>query len=119
MQLSNDDISLKKENENERNINVNLRNRKFNLLKLKDIYQKEINNMKIKVEQLKSSMKGNEINLLNNNNIDKLKKKIEEVQNNNNELTKKTKEIEKENEQLESFFKNYFEKNNKTIEDYK
>ena len=99
MQLSNDDISLKKENENERNINVNLRNRKF--------------------KQLKSSMKGNEISLLNNNNIDKLKKKIEEVQNNNNELTKKTKEIEKENKQLESFFKNYFGKKNKSIEDYK
>ena len=54
---------------------------------------------------------------MKNINIVNLKKEIENIQKQNDELNKKTSEIEKENEQLELFFKNYFEKNNKSIKD--
>ena len=117
MQISNDDLSNKEENKNEKKINVNLQNRKYNLNKLKSVYQEQINQMKIKIEQLKNAKDENEINLSNNINIENLKKEIENIQKQNDELNKKTSEIEKENEQLELFFKNYFEKNNKSIKD--
>ena len=73
--------------------------------------------MIIKIDQLKNTKEENEINLDNNINIVNLKKEIENIQKQNVELNKKTSEIEKENEQLELFFKNYFEKNNKSIKD--
>lgn len=117
MQISNDDLSNKEENKNEKKINVNLQNRKYNLNKLKNVYQEQINQMIIKIDQLKNTKEENEINLDNNINIVNLKKKIENIQKQNDELNKKTSEIEKENEQLELFFKNYFEKNNKSIKD--
>ena len=117
MQLSNDDLSNKEENKNEKKINVNLQNRKYNLNKLKNVYQEQINQMIIKIDQLKNTKEENEINLDNNINIVNLKKEIENIQKQNDELNKKTSEIEKENEQLELFFKNYFEKNNKSIKD--
>ena len=117
MQISNDDISNKEENKNEKKINVNLQNRKYNLNKLKNVYQEQINQMIIKIDQLKNTKEENEINLDNNINIVNLKKEIENIQKQNDELNKKTSEIEKENEQLELFFKNYFEKNNKSIKD--
>ena len=117
MQISNDDLSNKEENKNEKKINVNLQNRKYNLNKLKNVYQEQINQMIIKIDQLKNTKEENEINLDNNINIVNLKKEIENIQKQNDELNKKTNEIEKENEQLELFFKNYFEKNNKSIKD--
>ncbi len=117
MQISNDDLSNKEENKNEKKINVNLQNRKYNLNKLKNVYQEQINQMIIKIDQLKNTKEENEINLDNNINISKMKKEIENIQKQNDELNKKTNEIEKENEQLELFFKNYFEKNNKSIKD--
>ena len=117
MQLSNDDLSNKEENKNEKKINVNLQNRKYNLNKLKNIYQEQINQMIIKIEQFKNTKNENEINLSNNKNIENLKKEIENIQKENDELNKKTTEIEKENEQIESFFKNYFEKNNKSVKE--
>jgi hypothetical protein len=117
MQISNDDLSNKEENKNEKKINVNLQNRKYNLNKLKNVYQEQINQMIIKIDQLKNTKEENEINLDNNINIVNLKKEIENIQKQNDELNKKTSEIEKENEQLELFFKNYFEKNNKSIKD--
>ena len=117
MQISNDDLSNKEENKNEKKINVNLQNRKYNLNKLKNVYQEQINQMIIKIDQLKNTKEENEINLDNNINIVNLKKEIENIQKQNVELNKKTSEIEKENEQLELFFKNYFEKNNKSIKD--
>lgn len=117
MQISNDDLSNKEENKNEKKINVNLQNRKYNLNKLKNVYQEQINQMIIKIDQLKNTKEENEINLDNNINIVNLKKEIDNVQKQNDELNKKTSEIEKENEQLELFFKNYFEKNNKSIKD--
>ena len=117
MQISNDDLSNKEENKNEKKINVNLQNRKYNLNKLKNIYQEQINQMEIKLKQLKNTKKENEINLSNNINISKMKKEIENIQKQNDELNKKTNEIEKENEKIELFFKNYFEKNNKSIKD--
>ena len=117
MQISNDDLSNKEENKNEKKINVNLQNRKYNLNKLKNVYQEQINQMIIKIDQLKNTKEENEINLDNNINIVNLKKEIDNVQKQNDELNKKTNEIEKENEQLELFFKNYFEKNNKSIKD--
>jgi len=117
MQISNDDLSNKEENKNEKKINVNLQNRKYNLNKLKNVYQEQINQMIIKIDQLKNTKEENEINLNNNINIVNLKKEIENIQKQNDELNKKTSEIEKENEQLELFFKNYFEKNNKSIKD--
>ena len=117
MQISNDDLSNKEENKNEKKINVNLQNRKYNLNKLKNVYQEQINQMIIKIDQLKNTKEENEINLNNNINIVNLKKEIDNVQKQNDELNKKTNEIEKENEQLELFFKNYFEKNNKSIKD--
>ena len=89
MQLSNNDFSFKKESDNEKNINVNLLNRKFNLIKLKNVYQEQINKMKIKVEQVKNSIKefrNNNKNSNKNVKIDELKKKIEDVQNQNTEL---------------------------------
>ena len=117
MQISNDDLSNKEENKNEKKINVNLQNRKYNLNKLKNVYQEQINQMIIKIDQLKNTKEENEINLDNNINIVNLKKEIENIQKQNDELNKKTNEIEKENEKLELFFKNYFEKNNKSIKD--
>ena len=117
MQISNDDLSNKEENKNEKKINVNLQNRKYNLNKLKNVYQEQINQMIIKIDKLKNTKEENEINLNNNINIVNLKKEIENIQKQNDELNKKTSEIEKENEQLELFFKNYFEKNNKSIKD--
>ena len=117
MQITNDDLSNKEENKNEKKINVNLQNRKYNLNKLKNVYQEQINQMIIKIDQLKNTKEENEINLNNNINIVNLKKEIENIQKQNDELNKKTSEIEKENEQLELFFKNYFEKNNKSIKD--
>ena len=117
MQISNDDLSNKEENKNEKKINVNLQNRKYNLNKLKNVYQEQINQMIIKIDQLKNTKEENEINLDNNINIVNIKKEIENIQKQNDELNKKTSEIEKENEQLELFFKNYFEKNNKSIKD--
>lgn len=117
MQISNDDLSNKEENKNEKKINVNLQNRKYNLNKLKNVYQEQINQMIIKIDQLKNTKEENEINLDNNINIVNLKKEIDNVQKQNDGLNKKTNEIEKENEQLELFFKNYFEKNNKSIKD--
>ena len=117
MQITNDDLSNKEENKNEKKINVNLQNRKYNLNKLKNVYQEQINQMIIKIDQLKNTKEENEINLDNNINIVNLKKEIENIQKKNDELNKKTSEIEKENEQLELFFKNYFEKNNKSIKD--
>lgn len=117
MQITNDDLSNKEENKNEKKINVNLQNRKYNLNKLKNVYQEQINQMIIKIDQLKNTKEENEINLDNNINIVNLKKEIENIQKQNDELNKKTSEIEKENEQLELFFKNYFEKNNKSIKD--
>ena len=117
MQITNDDLSNKEENKNEKKINVNLQNRKYNLNKLKNIYQEKINQMEIKLQQLKNTKKENEINLSNNINISKMKKEIENIQKQNDELNKKTNEIEKENEKIELFFKNYFEKNNKSIKD--
>ena len=117
MQISNDDLSNKEENKNEKKINVNLQNRKYNLNKLKNVYQEQINQMIIKIDQLKNTKEENEINLDNNINIVNLKKEIENIQKQNDELNKKTSEIEKENERLELFFKNYFEKNNKSIKD--
>ena len=117
MQITNDDLSNKEENKNEKKINVNLQNRKYNLNKLKNIYQEQINQMEIKLKQLKNTKKENEINLSNNINISKMKKEIENIQKQNDELNKKTNEIEKENEKIELFFKNYFEKNNKSIKD--
>ena len=117
MQITNDDLSNKEENKNEKKINVNLQNRKYNLNKLKNIYQEQINQMEIKLQQLKNTKKENEINLSNNINISKMKKEIENIQKQNDELNKKTNEIEKENEKIELFFKNYFEKNNKSIKD--
>ena len=117
MQISNDDLSNKEENKNEKKINVNLQNRKYNLNKLKNVYQEQINQMIIKIDQLKNTKEENEINLDNNINKKKKKKEIENIQKQNDELNKKTSEIEKENEQLELFFKNYFEKNNKSIKD--
>ena len=115
MQLSNNDFSFKKESDNEKNINVNLLNRKFNLIKLKNVYQEQINQMKIKVEQVKNSIKEFQSNNKNSNkNVKKKKKKkkIEDVQNHNTELGLKTKEIEEENEQIEKFFHDHFQKNN-------
>ena len=47
----------------------------------------------------------------------KIKNLAENIQKENDELNKKTTEIEKENEQIESFFKNYFEKNNKSVKE--
>ena len=117
MQISNDDLSNKEENKNEKKINVNLQNRKYNLNKLKNVYQEQINQMIIKIDQLKNTKEENEINLDNNINIVNLKKEIENIKKEKDELNKKTSEIEKENEQLELFFKNYFEKNNKSIKD--
>ena len=117
MQITNGDLSNKEENKNEKKINVNLQNRKYNLNKLKNVYQEQINQMIIKIDQLKNTKEENEINLDNNINIVNLKKEIENIQKQNDELNKKTSEIEKENEQLELFFKNYFEKNNKSIKD--
>ena len=117
MQISNDDLSNKEENKNEKKINVNLQNRKYNLNKLKNVYQEQINQMIIKIDQLKNTKEENEINLDNNINIVNLKKEIDNVQKQNDELNKKTNEIEKENEKLELFFKNYFEKNNKSLKD--
>ena len=117
MQITNDDLSNKEENKNEKKINVNLQNRKYNLNKLKNIYQEQINQMETKLKHLKNTKKENEINLSNNINISKMKKEIENIQKQNDELNKKTNEIEKENEKIELFFKNYFEKNNKSIKD--
>ena len=122
MQLSNNDFSFKKENDNEKNINVNLLNRKFNLIKLKNVYQEQINQMKIKVEQLmisiKEFQKNNNKNKSKNIQIEEIKKKIEDVQKQNTELNLKTKQIEEENEKIEKFFQNHFEKNNnKSIKD--
>ena len=117
MQISNDDLSNKEENKNEKKINVNLQNRKYNLNKLKNVYQEQINQMIIKIDQLKNTKEENEINLNNNINIVNLKKEIENIQKENDELNKKTTEIEKENEQIESFFKNYFENNNKSVKE--
>ena len=117
MQLSNDDLSFKKENENEKNINVNLLNRKFNLIKLKNVYQEQINQMTIKVEELKKLMGESESKIKDNKNLDKIKKRINEVERENNELNAKNKEIEEENRKIELFFKNYFENNIKSIQD--
>ena len=69
MQISNDDLSNKEENKNEKKINVNLQNRKYNLNKLKNVYQEQINQMIIKIDQLKNTKEENEINLDNNINI--------------------------------------------------
>ena len=117
MQLSNDDLSFKKENENEKNINVNLLNRKYNLIKLKNVYQEQINQMTIKIEQLKKAINEDKNHIKNFPNIEELKNKINEVQKQNNELSIKTKKIEEENEKIELFFKNYFEKNNSSIKE--
>ena len=60
MQISNDDLSNKEENKNEKKINVNLQNRKYNLNKLKNVYQEQINQMIIKIDQLKNTKEENE-----------------------------------------------------------
>ena len=112
MQLSNDDLSFKKESENEKKINVNLLNRKYNLIKLKNIYQEQINQMTIKIEELKKIINENKTNNSNDKNLDEIKNKINEVQKQNNDISKKTEEIKEESEKFELFFKNYFEKNN-------
>ena len=91
MQISNDDLSNKEENKNEKKINVNLQNRKYNLNKLKNVYQEQINQMIIKIDQLKNTKEENEINLNNNINIVNLKKEIENIQKQNDELNKKNK----------------------------
>ena len=117
MQLSNDDLAIKTVHENEKNINVNLKNRKYNLIKLKQIYQEQINNMKIKVEQLKKSKHDNKFDNINQTNLEQYKKKINEVECQNKEIIIKTKEIENENEKLELFFRNYLEKNKKSGKD--
>ena len=113
MLLTSNDLSCKKEDEKERNINVNLYNRKYNLLKLKNIYQIQINQMKIKIENLQNTMKANKDKNYNNKNINNIKKEINEIEKQNQEINNKNELIEKENKKLEEFFNEFFEKNNK------
>ena len=110
---SNYDLSNKKENEKEKNINVNLYNRKYNLLKLKNIYQSHINQMIIKIENIQKMIKDDKIKTYNNQKIINIKNEIKEIKNKNKELEKKNRLIEKENEKLEEFFNDFFDKNNK------
>ena len=110
---SNYDLSNKKENEKEKNINVNLYNRKYNLLKLKNIYQSHINQMIIKIENIQKMIKDDKIKTYNNQKIINIKNEIKEIENQNKEEEKKNRLIEKENEKLEEFFNDFFDKNNK------
>ena len=112
MLATSNEVSCRKDSEKEKNINVNLYNRKYNLIKLKNIYQVQINQIKIKIENIKNMKKNNDKSY-NNEKINNLKRKINEIENENNELNKKNELIEKENEQLEKFFNEFFEKNNK------
>ena len=113
MLLASYDFSSKMENEKEKNINVNLYNRKYDLLKLKNFYQSEINQMKIKIEEIQKKLRDNKTKNYNNEKINNLKKEIKKVENQNNELIKNNDLIEKENEKLEEFFNDFFENNNK------
>ena len=113
MLLTSYDLSNKNDNEKERNININLYNRKYNLLKLKNVYQNQINQIKIKIENLKTKNKEIKPKNYNNKNIIKLKNKINEITNENNDIIKSIESVENENETLEEFFKDFFEKNDK------
>ena len=114
MLSTSNEVSYRKENEKERNINVNLYNRKYNLLKLKNIYQTQINQMKIKIENMqKKLIENSNNNNYNNKKINDIKIKIKEFEVQNNELKSKNKLIEKENKELEEYFIEFFEKNNK------
>ena len=110
--LNNSLHTNKKDDEKEKNININLINRKYTLLKIKELYENQINDMKNKISILQNKMDNKEINIPKNEMIEKIKHKIAEIENENKRVEKDNSIIEEENKKIEIFFKNFFENNN-------
>ena len=110
--LNNSLHTNKKDDEKEKNININLINRKYTLLKIKELYENQINDMKNKISILQNKMDNKEKNIPKNETIEKIKHKIAEIENENKRVEKDNSIIEEENKKIEIFFKNFFENNN-------
>ena len=110
--LNNSLHTNKKDEEKEKNININLINRKYTLLKIKELYENQINDMKNKISILQNKMDNKEKNIPKNETIEKIKHKIAEIENENKRVEKDNSIIEEENKKIEIFFKNFFENNN-------
>ena len=111
------DLSVGKENEKEKenNINVNLCNRKYHLMKLKKIYQEQLEQLKEKIYIKKQTMEGDtNQDCKKNEKIELIKKRINELEIKNKIIEEQNIQINSENIKLTKFFNDFFEKNNET-----